>query len=715
MGIAKVPVIMQLEALECGAASLAMIMAYYGKWIPLEQVRSDCGVSRDGSNAKNLYLAAEHYGFTVTARKTSPEELKAEGVFPCIIHWNMDHFVVLKGIKGNNVYINDPARGAVKVTWKEFDESFTGIAITPVPSESFKPEGKPKSMRQFAAKRLQGAGEALAFVCLTTIIFYLFGIINSTASRIFIDRLLSGQNDNWLYPFIGILSALALVLLVVAWIRAVYLLKLNGKMTIVGGTSYMWKVLHLPMEFFSQRLAGDIQMRIGMNESIAGTLVDTIAPVLLNTIMMIVYLVLMLRMSLILTAVGILSVVINLLLSQIIAKKRINITRVRLREEAQLESDTVTGISMIETIKSSGAENGFFRKWAGHQASLNAIDTKTTKTFNILGILPELFEKLAGYTILVLGVYMVLQGQFTLGGVSLFQGFVSAFLSPAMTLVKAGQTIQEMRTQAERVEDVMNYPDDPNVLDNDAVSGADLSKLKGKVELKDVTFGYSRLDKPVISSFSLTLEPGKRVALVGCSGSGKSTVSKLISGMYNPWSGEILFDGKRRDEYPHDVMVASVAVIDQDITLFEGTVAENIKMWDNTIMDFEMIMAAVDARIHDEIGHLPGGYQHRLSSGGMELSGGQRQRLEIARALALDPSILILDEATSALDAKTEYEVINAISNRGISCIFIAHRLSTVRDCDEIIVLDHGVIVERGTHSQLMKNGGLYHDLVVNE
>ena len=715
MGIAKVPVIMQLEALECGAASLAMIMAYYGKWIPLEQVRSDCGVSRDGSNAKNLYLAAEHYGFTVTARKTSPEELKAEGVFPCIIHWNMDHFVVLKGIKGNNVYINDPARGAVKVTWKEFDESFTGIAITPVPSESFKPEGKPKSMRQFAAKRLQGAGAALAFVCLTTIIFYLFGIINSTASRIFIDRLLSGQNDNWLYPFIGILSALAIVQLVVAWIRAVYLLKLNGKMTIVGGTSYMWKVLHLPMEFFSQRLAGDIQMRIGMNESIAGTLVDTIAPVLLNTIMMIVYLVLMLRMSLILTAVGILSVVINLLLSQIIAKKRINITRVRLREEAQLESDTVTGISMIETIKSSGAENGFFRKWAGHQASLNAIDTKTTKTFNILGILPELFEKLAGYTILVLGVYLVLQGQFTLGGVSLFQGFVTAFLSPAMTLVKAGQTIQEMRTQAERVEDVMNYPDDPNVLDNDAVSGADLSKLKGKVELKDVTFGYSRLDKPVISSFSLTLEPGKRVALVGGSGSGKSTVSKLISGMYNPWSGEILFDGKRRDEYPHDVMVASVAVIDQDITLFEGTVAENIKMWDNTIMDFEMIMAAVDARIHDEIGHLPGGYQHRLSSGGMELSGGQRQRLEIARALALDPSILILDEATSALDAKTEHEVINAISNRGISCIFIAHRLSTVRDCDEIIVLDHGVIVERGTHSQLMKNGGLYHDLVVNE
>ncbi|MBQ4501688.1 MAG: ATP-binding cassette domain-containing protein, partial [Spirochaetales bacterium] len=451
------------------------------------------------------------------------------------------------------------------------------------------------------------------------------------------------------------------------------------------------------------------------NESVAETLVYTIAPVAMSTVMMVVYLVLMIRLSLVLTAIGVGSIIINIFLSQLISRKRINNARIRLRDAAQLESATVAGIAMIETIKSSGAENGFFRKWAGYQASLNSLDSKAAKTFSILGIMPELVERLAGYAVLVLGVYLVLLGRFSLGAVFMFQGFVASFMSPAMTLIEAGQTIQEMRTQMERIDDVMKYPDDPNVLDNADVSSGSLEKLRGKVELKNVTFGYSRLGEAVIKDFSLTLEPGKKVALVGGSGCGKSTISKLISGMYNPWSGEILFDGRPRSSYPHDVIVSSVAVIDQDITLFDGTVAENIKMWDNTIMDFEMIMAAVDASIHDDIGRMPGGYQHRLTAGGNELSGGQRQRLEIARALSQDPSVLILDEATSALDAKTEHDVINAISNRGISCIFIAHRLSTVRDCDEIIVLDHGTVVERGKHSQLMEKGGLYHDLVINE
>ena len=715
MGVARVPVIMQLEALECGAASLAMVLAHYGKWIPLEQVRSDCGVSRDGSNAKNIYRAAENYGLKVRAMKMSPEKLREEGFCPCIIHWNMNHFVVLRGFRGDKVYINDPARGAVKVSWKEFDESFTGIVLFMVPSEDFKPEGKPKSMWKYAAKNLSGAGAALTFVTLTTIIFYLFGIVNSTTSRIFIDRLLSGNNDNWLYPFITLLSVLAVVQIIAAWVKAVYLLKLNGKMAIVGGSSYMWKVMRLPMEFFSQRMAADIQMRIGMNESIAYTLVETLGPVVLDSVMMVLYLVLMIRQSLILTAVGVSSVLINIILCQIISKKRINLTRVKLRDQAQFEAATVTGISMIETIKSSGAENGFFQKWAGHQAAVNRSEATMIKTFSILGMLPQLFEKICGYAVLVLGVWLMLQGKFSLGGIVMFQGFVSSFMAPAMTIIASGQTIQEMRTQMERIEDVMKYPDDPNVLDTVADSGEKLSKLKGSVELKDITFGYSRLDDPLISGFSLTMEPGKKVALVGESGCGKSTVAKLISGLYNPWSGEILFDGKPRSSYAHDVMTGSIAVIDQDISLFEGTVAENIKMWDSTIMDFEMIMAAVDASIHDEIVQMPGGYQHMLTSGGRELSGGQRQRLEIARSLAQDPSVLILDEATSALDAKTEHEVINAISERGISCIFIAHRLSTVRDCDEIIVMDHGKIVERGKHSELMALGGLYHDLVVNE
>ncbi|MBQ1514796.1 MAG: ATP-binding cassette domain-containing protein, partial [Lachnospiraceae bacterium] len=408
------------------------------------------------------------------------------------------------------------------------------------------------------------------------------------------------------------------------------------------------------------------------------------------------------------------AMIMNIFMSRIISRKRINITRVQMRDAGKLEAATVTGVSMIETIKSSGAENGFFQKWAGYQASVNAQNVKAAKTNAVLGMLPAFFSILANYAVLILGVWLIMQRQFTLGSVLMFQGFLSSFMAPAMTLVSAGQSIQEMRTQMERVEDVMEYPDDPGLKD-ESPEGTEYRKLRGNIELKDVSFGFSRLEPPLVRDFSLTLNPGDRVALVGASGSGKSTIAQLVSGLYQPWSGEILFDGKPRSAYPREIMVGSLAVVDQEIILFEDTVANNIKMWDESIEDFEMILAARDAQIHDDITALSGGYQHRLTSGGKNLSGGQRQRLEIARVLAQDPTIIILDEATSALDARTEYEVVNAIRARGITCIVIAHRLSTVRDCDEIIVMDHGLIAERGTHEELMKLGGLYADLVANE
>ena len=713
-GVAKVPVVMQLEELECGAASLAMLMAYYGKWVPLEQVRTDCGVSRDGSKAKNVALAAIHYGFQVKAFRYSPEAIRDQATFPCIIHWNMNHFVVLDGFKGKYAYLNDPARGTVRVTMEEFDAAFTGVTITAVPGESFTPSGKPKSTLDFARKRLIGAGAAVAFVMLTTAISYLFGIINSVTSRIFMDRLLTGENREWLYPYISLLILLGIIQIVVAWAQAVYTLKINGKMAAIGSTSYMWKVLRLPMEFYSQRQAGDIQGRLSLNASIAGTLVNTFGPLLLNTTMMVFYLVLMLRQSTLLTLIGLFTLVLNIFMSRVISNKRINITRVQMRDSAKLHSTAASGISMIETIKSSGAENGFFQKWAGYQASVNTQSVKANKTEHLIGMIPAFFSSLANYAVLVLGVWLTMQGTYTLGGVLMFQGFLSSFMSPAKTLISAGQTIQEMRTQMERVEDVMEYPEDEAVREHET-EGTELSKLQGNLELKNITFGYSRLEKPLIEDFSLTLKTGQRVALVGSSGSGKSTVSKLVSGLYQPWSGEILFDGKPRNAYPRDVVAGSLAVVDQDIILFEDTIANNIKMWDDSIQDFEMILAARDAQLHDDITQLPGGYQHKLTSGGKNLSGGQRQRMEIARVLAQDPTIIILDEATSALDARTEHDVVNAIRDRGITCVVIAHRLSTVRDCDEIIVLEHGKVAERGTHDELMKRGGAYADLVANE
>ena len=713
-GVAKVPVVMQLEALECGAASLAMVMAYYGKWVPLEQVRLDCGVSRDGSNAKNIVLAAQHYGFDVEAFRYGVEAIRENAQFPCIIHWNMNHFVVLNGFRGNYAYLNDPARGTVKVTMEEFDASFTGVTIILTPSKDFEPSGKPRSTVDFARRCLVGAGAAVVFVMLATAISYLFGIVNSVTSRIFMDRLLTGINRDWLYPFTSFMILLALIQLIVAWAQAIYALKINGKMAVIGSTKYMWKVLRMPMEFFTQRLAGDIQGRLSQNASIAGTLVNTFAPLLLNSVMMVFYLVLMLKQSVLLTLIGVFTLMLNMVLSRIISNKRINITRVQMRDSGKLASATVSGIDMIETIKASGAENGFFQKWAGYQASVNAQNVKTSKTNLFLGMVPTFLSTVASYAVLVLGVWMTMEGRFTLGAVMMFHGFLGSFMSPAMTLVTAGQTIQEMRTQMERVEDVMEYPDDEAIVEHET-EVKQMAKLKGNLELKNVTFGYSRLDKPLIENFSLSLKTGQRVALVGASGCGKSTVSKLITGLYQPWSGEILFDGKPRSAYPREVMVGSMAMVDQDIILFEDTIANNIKMWDDSIQDFEMILAARDAKIHDDITKLPGGYQHRLAIGGKNLSGGQRQRLEIARVLAQDPIIIILDEATSALDARTEYEAVNAIRDRGITCIVIAHRLSTVRDCDEIIVLDHGKVVERGTHDELMKLGGAYADLVADE
>ena len=713
-GVAKVPVVMQLETLECGAAALAMVMAYYDKWVPLEQVRIDCGVSRDGSTAKNIYLAAEHYGFKVRARRMSPELLMKEGEFPCILHWNMNHFVVLNGFVGKYASINDPARGTVKVSMDEFDSSFTGVVVTPVPGENFEPSGKRKSTFEFARKNLVGTGPAVAFVMLTTAISYLFGIINSATSRVFMDRLLTGINPEWLNPFTALLAVLAVAQLVVAWAQAIYALRINAKMAVSGSTAYMWKVLHLPMEFFSQRLAGDIQSRQGLNASIASTLVNTLAPLVLNTAMMIFYLVLMLRQSVALTAIGLATLLLNAVMAHFISRQRVSITQLQMRDSGKLEAATVTGIDMIETIKSSGAEGGFFQKWAGYQASVNAASVRSVRTNQLLGMVPAFFSTIANYAVLIMGVLLTMQGRFSLGAVLMFQGFLGSFMSPAMQMISAGQTIQEMRTSMERIEDVMEYPDDPALIDRPDAETS-LEKLKGAVELRNVTFGYARLSDPLIKDFSLKLEPGQRVALVGASGCGKSTISKLVSGLYQPWSGEVLFDGKPRSAYPRDVLAGSLAVIDQNITLFEDTVSNNIKMWDPTIQDFEVILAARDAQIHDDILQMDGGYQHRLSSNGRDLSGGQRQRLEIARVLAQDPTILVMDEATSALDARTEHEVVEAIRKRGITCIIIAHRLSTVRDCDEILVLSHGNVVERGTHDQLMQLGGSYAELVANE
>ncbi|MCR4893082.1 MAG: NHLP family bacteriocin export ABC transporter peptidase/permease/ATPase subunit [Lachnospiraceae bacterium] len=744
-GVAKVPVVMQMEALECGAACLTMVMAYYDKWVPLEQVRSDCGISRDGSNARNILKAARFYGFTAGGYKTEPEDLKREGTFPCIIHWEFNHFVVLDGFKGNKVYLNDPARGSYSISMEAFDKGFTGICLMFEPGENFEPGGRPKSILQFARKRLQGAGGAVFFVILTTVITALIGIIRAGFSRVFLDVILTGLESDWLIPFIAALAILSIIQLISEWATAVYSLRINGKMAVVGSTAYMWKVLRLPMDFFSQRMAGDIQERQNSNATVANDLVYAFAPILINAAMTVFYLVVMVRYSLFLTAVGLFTVVLDVFVSRLISKKRVNITRVMMREQGKLAGTTVSGIEMIETIKASGAENGFFGKWSGYQAGVNTQNVRFKKIDTYLGMIPEIVAEIADISVLIVGVYLVMEERFTPGMIMVFQGFMASFMGPVESLISTGQQIQEMRSEMERIEDVMEYPldvtadkgeeEEENSSAPKAVTAAkseegtgagsgkkaekaekkSYSKLSGTVSMHNVTFGYSKLGEPLIQDFNLELKQGSRVAFVGASGCGKSTLSKLISGLYQPWEGEILFDGKKVTEIDRSVFTGSIAVVDQDIILFEDTIANNIKMWDNSIEDFEMILAARDAQIHEDIMEREGGYQYRITEGGKDFSGGQRQRLEIARVLAQDPTIIILDEATSALDARTEYETVKAIKDRGITCIVVAHRLSTIRDSDEIIVMDRGKVMERGTHDELMALNGMYTELITSE
>ncbi len=712
-GVVKVPIIMQLEMTECGAASLAMVTAYFGKWLPLEQTRQDCAVSRDGSSAKNIISAAKSYGMEAHAFSADVESLLEEGPFPCIIHWGFNHFVVLDGFKGNYAHINDPARGFVKVSMEEFSDNYTGVIIVLEPTESFEPSGKKKTVKDFAIQRLKGTGVAVAFVALITVISSLLSVIYPAFSRVFLDRLLVGESESFTRGFFIFFSCFALLQIIVALIQKNYMLKIQGKMAAVGNASYLWKVLHLPMQFFSQRLSGDISNRQASNANIANILVNTLSPLVLNFAMMIFYLIVMVRYSWMLTLVGLSSVVINIFLAKFISNKRINIMRIQTRDMGKLSAKTVSGIEMIETLKSCGAEDGYFENWAGIQASVNAQNVAYAKLNQYLGVIPVLVSSISSIIVLGLGVYLVINGKFTVGMVMAFQGLLSSFSAPASSTITAGQTIQEMTTQMERLEDVMEYPTDEvfTYKTDDEITG----KLSGKLEMKNVTFGYSKLADPLLTDFNLTLEPGKKVAFVGASGCGKSTLAKLISGLYQPWSGEILYDGKHISEISHEVFTGSVSVVDQDIIMFDDSISDNIKMWNSSIEDFEMVLAARDACIHEDITLREGGYNQKVLENGKDFSGGQRQRIEIARALAQEPTILIMDEATSALDAKTEFDVVNRITERGITCVIIAHRLSTIRDCDEIIVLDKGKVVERGTHDYLYELGGVYTSLVSNE
>ena len=711
----KVPIMLQLEMVECGAASLAMVMAYYKKWIPLEQLRVDCGVSRDGSSAKNILKVARMYGFEAKGYRIELSKIDTISL-PCVIHWNMNHFVVLTHINKNHAMINDPARGEVRVSIEQFNRSFTGIAISIIPGENFMPSGKPVSVWPFAKERLKGTSPVFIFIIFTSALVSVLGIISTFFTRVFIDDLLSGNKPEWVAGFIILFVSFHFLSVLLNILERRTNLKITAKFAVVSSGIFIWHALRLPVDFYSSRNAGDIASRQRENDTISLSLIQMFAPMFIDVIMIVFYLFVVLQYSAFLTIIGFSSLIVNYIVNKYISEKTIDISRVASRDSGKLSSMTIAGVEMIETIKSSGAEEGFFEKWSGYHASVRDSAIKAMKLNQFARLIPAVVSQATNIIILIIGAHLIIKGDMTVGIFFAFQGFLSSFLSPLSTFLNMRTEMQKTKVSMERIQDVLNYkPDIEYIKQHSFENTTSLYKLSGDLEIKNLTFGYNRLSEPLLDNFNMTLKPGESVALVGASGCGKSTIAKLISGLYKPWSGDILFDGTNSGDIPREIFTSSVSVVDQDIILFQDTINNNIKTWDKSIEDFEVILAARDAQIHSAIIDRNDGYSAEVLENGKNFSGGERQRLEIAAALANDPTIIILDEATSALDAKTEYDLIKAVKDRGISMIIIAHRLSTIRDCGEIIVLDKGKVIQRGNHDELFNVEGKYRELVTTD
>ena len=713
--IAKVPVIMQMDALECGAVCLNMVLSYYGRYVSASRLRKECGVSRDGSSYKSMKIAAESYGLVAAAFELDTEHIKTGARFPAVLLWENKHFVVLRGYRNGTFVINDPAYGEVKLHEERFNESYSGIAMIFIPGPDFVPGGERENISGFIKKKLKGTGQLSAMILITSVILTISGIISPLFSRFFIDYLLPGNVSAAWRPvfFRGFIFLLA-TRLTVLLIRSIYMLRIKGKISLYSSTSFVWRVLRLPADFFSQRYTADIIGRIGSNDLISARLVETFIPAVLNFASLVFYLGMMLSYSPLMALIGVISVFLNIAVSSAGAGKVRNLARVKQKNRTELSNWEAASVKMLETIKASGAEDYVFENWSGlyAQVSHDAADYREKSV--VTGSIPQCLSFFTESLILCMGVGACIKGDWTIGLVSAFNAYLVSFMEPSRELAGFSLSFQWLRLQMEKIADVDNYDTcagDVSVQYPDE----ELPFLSGEIDIDNVTFGYNRASDPVIKDFSLHVEPGQSIAFVGGSGCGKSTLAKLILGLYDPWSGKISFDGKTAAQAGRAVFSASVGSVDQTISLFPDTVYNNITMWDRGITYEAAAQAAKDACIYEDIIKCEKGFDTDLLENGKNFSGGQRQRIEIARALAAGPKILVLDEATSSLDAETEGKIISAVKKKKMTKIIISHRLSTVRDCDKIIVFKEGKELDRGTHSELMERCGYYKEMITNE
>ena len=719
-GVPRSPTVLQMEAVECGAAALAIVLAHHGKWVPLEALRLACGVSRDGSKANNVVKAAREYGLLAKGLKTEPRGLeRLKG--PMILHWNFNHFLVLDGFRDDQVLINDPAAGPRKISRQELDESFTGVVLTFQKGPNFKPEGNSPSLVPALKRRLRGAKTALLFVLLAGLLLVLPGLIAPVFSKLFVDGILLDGRTDWLRPLLVGMAATAISYGFLTYLQQAYLLRLETRLAVSSSSQFLHHVLRLPVVFFTQRFAGDISSRVSINHSVAQLLSRELASNFLALLTAVFFALVMFAYDWLLTVVCIGVVSLNAIAVRVVARHRLDGNRRFVKDRGKMNGTALGGLQNIETLKATGGESDLFSRWAGYQAKVVNARQELERTTQIFDAIPGLLAAINTALVLGIGSARVMNGSLTLGGLIAFQVLMASFMAPITRLVAMVGRLQAVEGDFGRLDDVLRYPADPAgrpaaAEGQEALPEGHPVKLSGRLELRGVTFGYSPLDPPLIENFSLAVEPGRRVALVGGSGSGKSTLAQLVTGLYQPWSGEVLFDGQTRAEVPRPVLVSSLATVDQSVFLFAGSVRENLTMWDSTLPLPEVIAAAKDAAIHEVIAARPGGYDSPVAEGGANFSGGQQQRLEIARALVGRPTLLVLDEATSALDPQTEQLIDQALRRRGCTCLIVAHRLSTIRDADEIIVLDRGKVVQRGTHEELMANAaGRYFQLIGHE
>lgn len=708
----KVPTIIQQAQVECGAASLGMILAHFDRWETLEDLRTACGVTRDGANAQSIVAAASTFGLEYTVSRGGVEDLNGFPV-PSIAWVRRSHFVVLEGIHGGRVYLNDPAHGQRSETVEEFAEEYSGAAINFTKSESFTPKGHAYRAMPALWARLRNSASGVRFAVFAGVLAMLLGLVIAPIGQVFINEALGSGRE-------AMIPMLALALLVIGLFRGGLTLlefgvisRLQAKMALVGTGTFTERLLRLPLMFYLQRSVGDLSQRVGYNSQVASLLATQMASAGIALIGVIGYAILLLYYNWIIGLVVLVLSLLNVLVLRLVMAKRTAIQSSVIKRQNTLRGTTTAAIQGIETLKSSGMEDDTFKTLTGQQSDYITASAALVPTTALLTSVPVLLFALTNASILVLGGYFTIIGSFTLGGLMAITALAANLNSPIQSLMNTGSQLQVVTSSLQALDDVMANPVDPRFERPELEPGDPVPVLSGRISLVDVSFGYGEAGPLVIQDFNLELTPGKRVALVGGSGAGKTTIGNLITGMYQPRSGQVLYDGKPQADYPNGVLERSISKVDQSIVLFEGTVRENVTLWDRTVPEKDVVQALRDAQILDDILAREDGLDTEVLENGRNFSGGQCQRIEIARALVLNPRTVILDEATSALDDITESRVDQALRRRGISCVIIAHRLSTIRDADEIIVLGRGgAILQRGIHDELMQVEGPYRTMV---